>query len=272
MATRSASMSGRASRGVGGRHDVVERPRAPLAVRAGDELLAVSGGQRRVRQQHGVAAGGHQPRVPPPRPGIPAAHRAAVHPKQQRRLAVRRGGLGQHQPGPDRVAVVGGRLDLLEPARHRDRDTRAFKRGRARPRSFRIEVDADRGGRRVHRRPQRVQVPAVRPGVQVGVRAVVGGHPGNLAGAGVHPEHRPPAAVVGGEVQRAGVVRPGRVLAATGPSRAAGRGPARRPCSSHPRPSRQCPAASVRAASVEHDQGEVHRPLRRWRAARAGRR
>ena len=50
-----------------------------------DEVLAVSGGQRRVGQQHRVALRDQQPGAPAPRPGVPRAQRTAVNPQQQRR-------------------------------------------------------------------------------------------------------------------------------------------------------------------------------------------
>ena len=51
-----------------------------------------------------------------------------MHPEQERCGLVRRGALGQHEPGPDRLAVLRGGGDLLEPARQRDRDAGAVER------------------------------------------------------------------------------------------------------------------------------------------------
>ena len=143
------------------------------------------------------------------------------------------------------MTVLGGGLDLRQPAGHRHRDAGTVERGGLGPGR---QVDADRGGRRRHRRPQRVQVTAVRRDVQFGVRSVVGGHPGDLAVGQVDAEDRPPAAVVGREVQRARIGRPGRLLR---PPVQAGQQVAARL------------AGRVRPVDVEYDQGEI-----RWPAGR----
>ena len=206
-------------------HDVGERPGTPVVVAAGDELLPVAGGQRRVRQQHGVAAGRHQPRVPPPGPGVPAAHRAAVHPQQQRRGAVGRRALRQHEPGPDRLAVVGGRLDLGQPARHRQRHAGAVQGGR--PGRAGIGVSGRSGpGSAASPPPSAARTGTGRPAPGSGRctrrRHRSRGSPGRCATS--TPEHRPPAAVVGGEVHGPGIGRPGGLGGPPGPGRAAGRG------------------------------------------------
>ncbi len=187
-------------RRVGDRQDVPVGRAAPLAVTARDERVAVAGRQGRVRQQHGVAVRGHQPRVPPPGPGVPAGQRTAVHPEQQRGRLGGAGGRRQHQPGPDRRSVGGG-LDLRQPPGQLERRARAgqpdgFAAG---PRG----VQPDRGGRLVHRRAQRVDRRTVGGRAQVVVRAVVGGQPGDQARGQVGPEYRAPAMVVGGEVDGA---------------------------------------------------------------------
>ena len=58
--------------GVGERHQIGVGRIAPRAPAAADEAAPVARGQRRVGQQDGVAARRHQPRVPPPLPGVPA--------------------------------------------------------------------------------------------------------------------------------------------------------------------------------------------------------
>ena len=97
------------TRRIGRRHQVVERRSAPRSPAALDEVLAVAGRQCGIGQQHRVALGGHQPRIPSPGPVVPAAQRAAVHPQQQRG---RRMIFGQHQPGPHRCAICDRRGDL----------------------------------------------------------------------------------------------------------------------------------------------------------------
>ena len=146
--------------GVCDRHQVGVGPRPPVAVAAADKVMTVAGGQAGVGQQHGIPASGHQPRVPPPRPGVPAHARPAVDPQQQRRGLLFRGCRGQRQPAPDDRPVVGGRLHLGEPARQLGLAGRAGQdlRWAARQR----EIDPDRRRRAVHRGAQRVQEPAVR--------------------------------------------------------------------------------------------------------------
>ena len=107
------------------------------------------------------------------------------------------------------MAVVGGRLDLLEPPGQGEGRPRAGQGGRIGLAGLRAQADADRGRRRVHRRTHRVQVPAVRRGIQVGISSVVVGHPGDVARRHLNAEYRPPAGVVGHEVHRAGIRRPG---------------------------------------------------------------
>ena len=73
---------------ISGRDQISVRRETPCAPATLDEVLAVSGGQRGIRQQHRVALRDEQPRIPPPVPRVPAGQRTAVHP--------------QHQAAPDR--------------------------------------------------------------------------------------------------------------------------------------------------------------------------
>ena len=197
---------------VGGRHHVGERAAAPLVVGAGDEVLPVAGGQGRVGQQHRVPARGQQPRVPAPGPGIPAGHRATVHPQHERRGRLHRRGPGQHQPAPDARAVVGGGLDLRQPPRQRQRASRAGQPFRLLARGG---FEPDGRWRLVHRGAQRKDVAAVRGRAQIGVGTVVGADPrhltGRVIGPGLHPEYRAAALIVGREVERFGVRCPGQL-------------------------------------------------------------
>jgi len=110
--------------GIGQRHHVGVRRATPLVPAAVDHLLPVARRQRRVGQQDGVTAGGEQGGLPAPLPGVPGAERAAVDGDEQRgrrtcRLAVRSRGLGQDEPGPQRRAVLGGGVHLLDPLSER---------------------------------------------------------------------------------------------------------------------------------------------------------
>ena len=110
---RSASMSVRATADIGERHDVGVRGAAQLVLAAVDHRLAIAGGDRRVRKQHGVAGGHEGVRVPAVGPGVPGSPRAAVGEDHQR---VRALALGDAQPGAQIGAVLGGRSDLGERA------------------------------------------------------------------------------------------------------------------------------------------------------------
>ena len=194
--------------GVGDVHQVGEGQATPRTVTAGQELLPVARGQARIGQQDRVAPGRHQPRVPPPGPGVPARIRAPVHPQQQRRGPVRGRGAGQHQPGPQRGSVGRGGLDLLEPARQRRPGSRAGEElGLAGP--GRIEPHHER--RAVHRRAQGVEELPVRRGAQAGVGAVIGGEPGDGPGVQVGAQHRAPAVVRGRDEDPRAVRGPGQL-------------------------------------------------------------
>ena len=192
---------------VGDVHQVGERQVAPVAVAAGHELVPVAGGQARVGQQHRVAPGRHQPRVPAPGPGVPARIRATVHPQQQRGGRVRAGRLGQHEPGPQRGAVGRSGLDLVQPA-----GQRRLGGGARQELGFaglgRVEPHHQR--RAVHRRAQGVEELPVRRGAQAGVGAVVGAEPDDGSGVQVSPQHRAAAVVRGGKEDPRAIRGPGQ--------------------------------------------------------------
>ena len=262
MPTRSASMSGRARpasvtamMSANGRSPQSRCPRAM-------NCQAVSGGQRRVGQQHRVAAGGHQPRIPPPGPGIPAAHRAAVHPQQQRRRAVgrRRGRAARARPGSAGRRRRSPRTSSSRPG-HRQRHARALpaRTGSARPRPDRCGP-----GWAASPPPTAARTGTGRPGrVQVGIRAVVAGHAGDLAGLQCRRgtpaacrRHRRRSTRRGNRA-----TRPAR--RATGRGRAAGRAPPRRP-----RPSRQSEPPSRRQRCQRPGRASAARSVgARWRLA-----
>src|SRR3712207_8108472 len=64
--------------GVDRGHEVGVGRLAPGPPAAADEVLPVALRQRRVGQQDGVAAGGHDPRAPAPGPRVPEIGRAHV--------------------------------------------------------------------------------------------------------------------------------------------------------------------------------------------------
>ena len=207
MATRFASMSGRASRGVGGRHDVGERPRGPVA------MTRAGGSPARTRWTAPGPAAARRSRGPPSATGSTARTRcssccsgrraptAAAAPGCLRRRP------WQHQPGPDRLAVVGpGRL---EPAGHRTGvPGQSSAAGGARAGD---EVEAKhRGGRSVQRWPA-ARTGTGRPAPGFRSAYAPSSAVTRVTSPGVQRNTGPPAAVVGGEVQRAGIGRPGAV-------------------------------------------------------------
>ena len=176
-AVRVSSMSGRCDYRVGDGHEVSERRLAPVAPAALDVVLAVAGGEGRVRQQHGVTAGHQQPRVPAPGPGVPGTQRAAVDPEQQRRRAgggraVREGQVRGH-PG----AVGRRRLHALE----RPLVLRALRRRGQADGSAAVEVDPHGFCGEFVGTAQGVGAAPVRRDQDVGVRGGVGRQPGHPA-------------------------------------------------------------------------------------------
>ena len=101
-------------RGVGDRHQVGVGRVAPVAPAALDEVEAVAGGQGRVGQQHRVAVRHRDPRVPAPRPGVPASRSGPPWIQSSSgagaSAAASSGSASQARSGG---AVLGGRGDLV---------------------------------------------------------------------------------------------------------------------------------------------------------------
>ncbi len=197
--------------GVRDRHQVGERLGAPTAPAAGDERLPITGGQRRVGQQHRVALGDQQPGAPAPTPRVPRTQRAAVNPQQQRGGPFGARARGQGEPGANRAAVGGGGGHLGEGAGQvgrRGRVAQQFGGDRLARRAGGVQVDPDHLRRRQVRRPQRVHPAAVGGDLRVGEGGIIAGQPRHGVGRQVEQEDRPAPVGVGGQDDPAAVREP----------------------------------------------------------------
>ena len=193
-------------RGLGGRHEVGVGQLAPGPGGGVEELLAVAGGQARVGQQHRPAARGHQPRVPAPRPGVPARQRPAVDPEDQRGRGRRRRASGQHQPRAQCRAVGGGGVHLGErPGQRVELRHPAQRRGLL---VGGLGVETHRRRWRVDARAQRVERRAVPGGDDVGVGPGAG-QAGDGAVGDRHAQHRPVPGLVDDDVHDVAARGPG---------------------------------------------------------------
>ncbi len=199
-------MSGRATTASSSASTSCHTTRARYGHARSSQPVAVPGRQRRVGQQHRPAARDREPRVPPPRPGVVRAERAAVDPLHERRRAVAVG--GRHSQ-PRTVTPSVSTDDLLQPARA-PAGTGAGFGSRVRVLVGRRQVEPDRVRRlgpsssAARRRADR---PA--PGTATEYTASHASRRTHLAGRRVDDQHRAAAVPVAGDDEALRVGRPG---------------------------------------------------------------